>query len=360
MNEAPPPEMENKLIFEHKIKFHEKDYILKMNNLNSGMNLIINELNSISNNYYLNSFSFHQLQAINNYFKMFDIINEAIINLNKLFEENKFKILEKDKSFIVKFFPGILIKGEIQFILYLKEKSDKEKINDLSLLTHSILKRIDNLEKENLDLKTKIKELIKENFDLKIKVKDFTKELNEYKTKNNNNVFFKDSVILTSEQDREKMLNLLNKKIMNVELLYRGTRDGDNAKNFHEKCDNKGPTITLCKEKNGIIFGGYTETAWDSRKDHVKSDRNAFIFSITYNKKFNTKNTKESIFCHPNFGPVFGVGGDLTIWNNFLSSKYNNMSSNQQTFFDTNFEIVNGKREFYLNELEVFLVNLKH
>ena len=306
-----------------------------MNNLNSGMNLIINELNSISNNYYLNSFSFHQLQAINNYFKMFDIINEAIINLNKLFEENKYKILEKDKSFIVKFFPGILIKGEIQFILYLKEKNDKEKINDLSLL-------------------------IKENFDLKIKVKDFTKELNEYKTKNNNNVFFKDSVILTSEQDREKMLNLLNKKIMNVELLYRGTRDGDNAKNFHEKCDNKGPTITLCKEKNGIIFGGYTETAWDSRKDHVKSDRNAFIFSITYNKKFNTKNTKESIFCHPNFGPVFGVGGDLTIWNNFLSSKYNNMSSNQQTFFDTNFEIVNGKREFYLNELEVFLVNLKH
>ena len=154
------------------------------------------------------------------------------------------------------------------------------------------------------------------------------------------------------------MLNLLNKKIKNVELLYRGTRDGDSAKDFHEKCDNKGPTLTICKEKNGIIFGGYTETEWDNKNDHVKADKNAFIFSITYNKKFNSKNIKESIWCDPDFGPVFGGEGDLTIWNNFLCSDLNNMCSVQKTYFDNQYEIINGKREFYLDELEVFLIKM--
>ena len=76
------------------------------------------------------------------------------------------------------------------------------------------------------------------------------------------------------------MLSLINKKIKNVELLYRGTRDGDLAKNFHEKCDNKGPTLTLCKEKSeNIIFGGYTEAEWDSQERHPKYDENV-LFSL--------------------------------------------------------------------------------
>ena len=42
-----------------------------------------------------------------------------------------------------------------------------------------------------------------------------------------------------------------------MELLYRGTRDGMNSKNFHEKCDEKGPTITLFRNDKGNLFGGY-------------------------------------------------------------------------------------------------------
>ena len=349
MIEAPTPEIENNLTFEHKMKIDEKDYIFKINNSNSIMNLIINEINSLSNELYLNSFSLSQLQNLSNYFKMFDTINDTIMNLNKLFEENKYNIMKKDKSIIINFSPGILLKGEIQFILLLKEKSQNEKINDLTLLTYSILKRLGILEKENLDLKSKVKEL--------------TEKLNEYKCQNKDNIdeYFKDSVILTSKKDKEKMLNFINKKIKNVELLYRATRDGDLSKNFHEKCDNKGPTLIICKEKvAGNIFGGYTEAEWDSKNKHPKSDKNAFIYSITYNKIFVTKNIDNSIECNPNFGPIFGFGGDLTIFNNCLLSSSNNMWTEQKTYFDKKFEINNGNKKFKLDELEVYLITFKH
>ena len=33
--------------------------------------------------------------------------------------------------------------------------------------------------------------------------------------------------------------------IGSIGLLFKGSRDGFKAENFHEKCDNKGPTLTL-------------------------------------------------------------------------------------------------------------------
>jgi hypothetical protein len=166
--------------------------------------------------------------------------------------------------------------------------------------------------------------------------------------------FLNDSNILKTKKDQEKMLHFLNKKFKSFELIYRGTRDGDSAKNFHQKCDNRGPTLTICKEKDGKIFGGYTETNWDSDNRHAKSDKEAFIFSITGNKKIKTKNTDNSIECNKDFGPIFGFGGDLTIVDNFLE-KDSNMWTEQKTYFDKKYEITNGKQYFYLDELEVYL-----
>ena len=337
--DAPTPLIiENKLSFEHKIKIDNKEYIIKLDNTDNKLGFILND--SISHDLYFNSFSLNEIQKINNYFKMFDTINDVITNLNNLLEENKYKILVQDKSIIINFSPGIIIKGTIEFTLYIKEKSDKEKINELTLVTNSILKRLDLLEKENSELKNKVKEL--------------TEELNKIKNENN---FFKDSVILTTKENREKMLNFIDKKIKNVNLLYRGTRDGDLAKNFHSACDNKGPTLTLCREKSGNIFGGYTEAEWDNKERHPKYDKNAFIFSITYDKKFVSQNYENSIECNPNYGPVFGFNGDLTIESKFLISE-NSMWTGQETYFDKKYEIVNGNHFFEVNELEVFSISI--
>jgi len=40
--------------------------------------------------------------------------------------------------------------------------------------------------------------------------------------------------------------------------LYRASRDGFEASKFHEKCDNKGATLTIIRNTIGRIFGGFT------------------------------------------------------------------------------------------------------
>ena len=39
-----------------------------------------------------------------------------------------------------------------------------------------------------------------------------------------------------------------------MELLYRGSRDGTTSNIFHNKCDNKGPTICLYKNEKGLYL----------------------------------------------------------------------------------------------------------
>ena len=79
---------------------------------------------------------------------------------------------------------------------------------------------------------------------------------------------FKDSVILSSDQ-RETLVTWLKESQRTItsdgdKLLYRASRNGWGASNFHSCCDNKGPTVTVVKSGN-YIFGGYTDQSWDGR-----------------------------------------------------------------------------------------------
>ncbi len=48
-------------------------------------------------------------------------------------------------------------------------------------------------------------------------------------------------------------------------LLYRGSRDGFGAANFHSKCDGHSNTLTILKAHGtSYIFGGFTSITWDS------------------------------------------------------------------------------------------------
>ena len=80
-----------------------------------------------------------------------------------------------------------------------------------------------------------------------------------------------DSVILSSEQCRtltdwlEETGAITDITMASDNLLYRASRDGWGASNFHSCCDNKGPTVTVVKSGN-YIFGGYTEHEWKGKK----------------------------------------------------------------------------------------------
>ena len=80
---------------------------------------------------------------------------------------------------------------------------------------------------------------------------------------------FKDSSVLTSDQ-RQILMNWLEDTCALKEansfpcLLYRASRNGWAATDFHTRCDNKGPTLTVVKSEN-CIFGGFTEKSWASK-----------------------------------------------------------------------------------------------
>jgi hypothetical protein len=64
-------------------------------------------------------------------------------------------------------------------------------------------------------------------------------------------------------------------------LLYRGSRDGFGARDFHSKCDGHSKTLTIVKVSGtSYIFGGFTSINWDCSSG-FKSDPNAFLFSLT-------------------------------------------------------------------------------
>ena len=154
-----------------------------------------------------------------------------------------------------------------------------------------------------------------------------------------------------------------------IELIYRGSRDGTLSKNFHEKCDNKGPTITLIKNEEGNIFGGFSSVSWTSYENY-KQAPNSFLFSLTniYGTnptKFQLKNNNESraIYDHSSYGPIFGNGYDLYVNNNFFNNNdiysnfpytYEDSIGKGKSIFtgDTN----NNTTDFNAKEIEVFKV----
>jgi hypothetical protein len=153
-------------------------------------------------------------------------------------------------------------------------------------------------------------------------------------------------------------------------LLYRGTRDGFDGRDFHSRCNGKSNTLTIIKPKESSnIFGGFTAVSWESGRSPgiYKSDQNAFIFSLT-NKdnrpvkmKIDPKRHKYAIYCYPNDGPTFGGGHDIYIADNANTKMDNNSHlgfsyKHPQYAQGTNEaeKFLAGSHKFQLDEIEVY------
>ena len=87
---------------------------------------------------------------------------------------------------------------------------------------------------------------------------------------------FKDSVILSSDQPETLMNWLKGTQALNnprgnlfFGLIYRASRDGWTAADFHSRCDYKGPTVTVITSGKSI-FGSYTDQQWKHVGKHFK------------------------------------------------------------------------------------------
>jgi hypothetical protein len=47
-------------------------------------------------------------------------------------------------------------------------------------------------------------------------------------------------------------------------LLWRGSRDGFTAQEFHLRCDGRANTLTLIEDTDGNVFGGFTPVKWEN------------------------------------------------------------------------------------------------
>ncbi len=66
------------------------------------------------------------------------------------------------------------------------------------------------------------------------------------------------SQCVSDAQQKLYLLQLLGNKKLVTALLFRGSEHGWMNNDFHSRCDNKGPTISLFKIKGGDCIGGFT------------------------------------------------------------------------------------------------------
>jgi len=129
-------------------------------------------------------------------------------------------------------------------------------------------------------------------------------------------------------------------------LLWRGTRDGFAASTFHKNCDGKPNTLTIIRDTEGFIFGGYASEPWSSN-DLTKSDSTAFLFTlknpINTPRKLNKKNAVYYVYHDINYGPFFGIDSDLVV-------------SDQSDLNRKSFVSFYGNYNFRTHEIEVFQV----
>lgn len=329
------------------------------------------------------------------------LINESINNLGEnisLSEENE----ENKINLII----PIKINSKMRKIILELEKSDLSEEESISLLVENLNevlverrqvlgeKSLDEIANEKLgfnknELSTKIKELEKK-ADENNKLFDNFAKSNLYLLSN--------SKIINKEDDAEfiyKKLKQIDGQIMRMmnkenktykgkdndflfKLVYRGTRDGDSAKEFHKRCDKIGQNITLVKTDKDKIFGGFTKCNWEIPEKYLKEmeeedtesgiqkkDKYSFCFTLGSEKKIyehceDEGEEKEAIFCSPKFGPTF-CSNIFAIYNKFL--KNGGYSTKKETScFDgqiDDYELT-GEKDFKIKELEIYeIITLK-
>ena len=229
--------------------------------------------------------------------------------------------------------------------------------------------RIKKLENENEDLKNDI-------IILKKKVQELEKLIglkNNYIVQNNaNNNKYNiniDSVIMILNEFNIisfAIKSRIDKEIKGLKKLYRATEDGDDAINFHSRCDNIAYTLTLIQSAGNRRFGGFASECWESpQSSKYKEDKNAFLFSLDKQKIYPYKNDGKALWLSYDSLPTFGNSvkySAIFIDSNAIQQKnlYTNESSTNMSYDfggDGNALSEDGEgKGIYASEIEVFQV----
>jgi hypothetical protein len=166
--------------------------------------------------------------------------------------------------------------------------------------------------------------------------------------------------------NKTEYLSLLQMtKISKENLLYRASRDGFEAQEFHRRCDGRTRTITIIKNNLEFVFGGYASSAWSSFSGWI-TDKNAFLFSLRKNgiscsEKFMNNSPEYALFGALEYGPTFGRGHEI-----YTSNQSNITNTNLRNFYPSYDvpencepqEFLTGCRNAWrTTEIEVYQIN---
>jgi len=183
-----------------------------------------------------------------------------------------------------------------------------------------------------------------------------------------------DSKILKAGE-KEILVNWLPKKYQtrSLKMIFRASKKGYACTAFHARCDNKAPTITVVKSKNGNVFGGFTTVPW-GQSNTYRLDKYAFIFLLRkkeskHKKKKESKKKKRSeeppvkwkvtnasnaVYHGSSYGPVFGGGFDFYLCSNCdtTNGSYTNAGNSYACPQDQT--LLAGTYNFLVSDYEVY------
>ena len=310
-----------------------KQFILEIS-LNQGK-INIQAVNNIGNNIinYESSYSYEDFMKINDYFKPCKETEKIYHFIIKLKNSKSLSLLNENNIINLCLHISEPIKDIIKIPLRKSELNNKAIILSYYYENKQLKEKIKNLE-EKID---KNNELMKLRL-IKRDIKGYSQNL------------------LFIENEIEKQLK---KNVINYDLLYKASRDGDKSENFHSKCDNINNTLVIIKTTNSNIFGGFTTKTWNNAG--YINDPFAFAFSLNNQKIYNiidNKNGNHAIYALSLYGPCFGDGTDFGLYSGCLE-KNNNWCYCKNTYNFNGDHLNQNSISFQVLDYEVYHVILE-
>ena len=234
-------------------------------------------------------------------------------------------------------------------------RSLKKKIPETINAQKEFIQLYDSYNKQENELNERFKQLKRELAEKRAKL---DKTMSTLFLNQINNI--PSQMLLASEKlYLNNLCSLRGQKTTKWEMIFRASKDGFRAKQFHAKCDGFARTLTVIKTIDGFIFGGYTEQAWHSNNSYV-ADENSFLFSLVNSQltpiKLRCVMPECALYSHEKYGPTFGRGYDIHVADNSNSNcnSFSTLISFTNPKHEGSSTLLGGTEYFMISDFEIF------
>ena len=346
---------------EYTLKGDKDEFNLKIFQAKNSIIFHARLINDLSEMLYTEETDFEEFHNLNRFFKQYGAIGELFNLLFETLEDNEIKISKSENRIKLTFMVEARGKTEEVTFFLKPEKPNTDsialnlcdKVKELEEKLNEKEKAIEDLKEEIKDLRNDMIKESNENSKVEKEMKDLLHQVRK-------GIAIGSQIIRYDEFNfiESAVRKTMNKNVKFFNLLYRGSRNGFRAQDFHEKCDGKKNTITVILTRNGRRFGGFTHAKWD-KSNGYKSDERGFLFSLDSKEVYANKKENYGIYCYNDKGPAFGGGHDLFIDDNCNkdNESYDNSNHSYETYGKK--YALAGTKYFYVEDYEVYELDLE-